>query len=125
MALRYIQAEWQGSNKKSIEGASIEGSGMTAGLGEPVELLEYSMNAATEGIDAIATTRVVIRGENLHTTNAITGEPLLRSFSGSGVGMDIVVSSVKAYIGALNKMLAFKQQLPTTRVSTDRTPVSA
>ncbi|XP_021609224.1 2-isopropylmalate synthase 2, chloroplastic isoform X2 [Manihot esculenta] len=92
---------------------------------EPVELLEYSMNAATEGIDALATTRVVIRGENLHTTHALTGEPQIRSFSGSGAGIDIVVSSVKAYIGAINKMLAFKQQLPTPRVSTDRTTISA
>ena len=39
--------------------------------------------------------------------------------------MDIVVSSVKAYVGALNKMLAFKQQSSTKRVSTERTPVSA
>ncbi|KAF2300136.1 hypothetical protein GH714_009461 [Hevea brasiliensis] len=92
---------------------------------EPVELLEYSMNAVTEGIDAIATTRVVIRGENIHTTLALTGEPLIRSFSGSGAGMDIVVSSVKAYIGALNKMLAFKRQLPRVSVSKDMTPVSA
>lgn len=28
--------------------------------------------------------------------------------SGSGAGMDIVVSSVRAYVSALNKMLAFK-----------------
>ncbi|KAL7177003.1 hypothetical protein ACSBR2_030354 [Camellia fascicularis] len=33
----------------------------------PVTLLEYSMNAVTEGIDAIATTRVLIRGDNNHT----------------------------------------------------------
>ncbi|EEF31840.1 2-isopropylmalate synthase 2, chloroplastic [Ricinus communis] len=94
---------------------------------EPVELLEYSMNAVTEGIDAIATTRVLIRREDNHTsTHALTGEPFQRTFSGSGAGMDIVVSSVKAYVGALNKMLALKQQFLTKRVSsTDRTPVSA
>ena len=44
--------------------------------------------------------------------------------SGTGAGMDIVVSSVKAYIGALNKMLGFKEQYPT-KVSIERTPVSA
>ncbi|XP_050208246.1 2-isopropylmalate synthase 1, chloroplastic-like [Mercurialis annua] len=77
---------------------------------ERVELLEYSLIAVTEGIDAIATTRVLIRGESDHTsTHALTGEPFQRTFSGSGAGMDIVVSSVKAYIGALNKMLALKQ----------------
>lgn len=101
------------------------------------------MNAVTEGIDAIATTRVVIRGDDRPTTtNASTGETVQRTFrsspcslllifnvsrstmasscicvytdisiqflSGSGAGMDIVVSSVRAYVSALNKMLAFK-----------------
>ncbi|KAA8527261.1 hypothetical protein F0562_034642 [Nyssa sinensis] len=77
----------------------------------PVTLLEYSMNAVTEGIDAIATTRVLIRGENtLESTNASTEETFHRTFSGTGAGMDIVVSSVRAYINALNKMLGFKKQ---------------
>lgn len=50
-------------------------------LQEPVKLLEYSMNAVTEGIDAIATTRVLIGGENNHTsTNALTGETVHRTF---------------------------------------------
>ncbi|WZZ18729.1 hypothetical protein YC2023_111818 [Brassica napus] len=80
---------------------------------EPTTLLEYSMNAVTEGIDAIATTRVLVRGNNTYTsTNAITGEEVLRTFSGTGAGMDIVVSSVKAYVGALNKMLDFKEKSP-------------
>lgn len=74
-----------------------------------VTLLEYSLNAVTEGIDAIASTRVVIRGENAHTTmHAQTGKPVLRTFSGTGASMDVVVSSVRAYISALNKMLGFK-----------------
>ncbi|KAK9138907.1 hypothetical protein Sjap_009501 [Stephania japonica] len=72
----------------------------------PVTLLEYSMNGVTEGIDAIASTRVVIRGDDCSTnTNALTGEPVRRTFSGTGAGMDIVVSSVRAYVSALNKML--------------------
>ncbi|XP_010497622.1 PREDICTED: 2-isopropylmalate synthase 1, chloroplastic-like, partial [Camelina sativa] len=60
---------------------------------EPATLLEYSMNAVTEGIDAIATTRVLIRGSNKYSsTNAITGEEVLRTFSGTGSEIDIVVS---------------------------------
>ncbi|XP_057959342.1 2-isopropylmalate synthase A-like isoform X2 [Malania oleifera] len=75
----------------------------------PVTLLEYSMNAVTQGIDAIATTRVLIRGEESHTeTHALTGETIHRTFSGTGAGMDVVVSSVRAYISALNKLLGFK-----------------
>ncbi|KAH7654934.1 2-isopropylmalate synthase protein [Dioscorea alata] len=78
-------------------------------IGVPVTLLEYSMNSVTEGIDAIASTRVVIRGDTTHSsTHALTGETVFRTFSGSGAGMDIVVSSVRAYVSALNKMLAFK-----------------
>lgn len=39
------------------------------------------MIAVTEGIDAIATTRVLIRGENQHTaTHALSGEPFQRTF---------------------------------------------
>ncbi|KAF8402257.1 hypothetical protein HHK36_013209 [Tetracentron sinense] len=75
----------------------------------PVTLLEYSMNSVTEGIDAIASTRVVIRGENSYTsTHAITGDRVYRTFSGTGAGMDIVVSSARAYVSALNKMLGFR-----------------
>lgn len=48
---------------------------------EPSTLLEYSMSAVTEGIDAIATTRVVIRGEkNPSLTHAVTGETVQRTF---------------------------------------------
>lgn len=48
---------------------------------EPATLLEYSMNAVTEGIDAIATTRVLIRGDKSYTsTNALTGEAVQRTF---------------------------------------------
>ncbi|KAM4106077.1 hypothetical protein ACB094_04G040200 [Castanea mollissima] len=91
---------------------------------EPVTLLEYSMSAVTEGIDAIATTRVLIRGENSHTsTHAYTGETVHRTFSGIGAGMDIVVSSVKAYIGALNKMLGFKEE-PSVKTPAKTTTVS-
>lgn len=47
----------------------------------PVTLLEYSMSGVTEGIDAIATTRVLIRGDNNHTsTKALTGESVQRTF---------------------------------------------
>eukprot|EP00246_Nothoceros_aenigmaticus_P014134 TRINITY_DN5220_c0_g1_i1.p1 TRINITY_DN5220_c0_g1~~TRINITY_DN5220_c0_g1_i1.p1 ORF type:complete len:231 (+),score=64.67 TRINITY_DN5220_c0_g1_i1:94-786(+) len=74
----------------------------------PVSLLEYSLTAVTEGIDAIAHTRVLISGNKTHAaTHAQTGESTQRTFSGSGAGVDVVVSSVRAYISALNKVLGF------------------
>ncbi|PIN01108.1 2-isopropylmalate synthase [Handroanthus impetiginosus] len=78
----------------------------------PVTLVEYSLNAVTEGIDAIATTRVLIRGQDtLTATHAFTGKTVNRAFSGTGAAMDVVISSVRAYIGALNKMLGFQSSL--------------
>ncbi|GBG77015.1 hypothetical protein CBR_g23345 [Chara braunii] len=85
---------------------------------EDVELTEYSLTAVTEGIDALAQTRVVIRDKLgiADTTHAQTGEIFPRTFSGSGAGEDIVVSSVRAYIGALNKLLAFTKKRPQVKV---------
>ncbi|KAF3455606.1 hypothetical protein FNV43_RR00240 [Rhamnella rubrinervis] len=95
---------------------------------EPVTLLEYSMNAVTEGIDAIATTRVLIRAENGHTsTHALTGESVQRTFSASSRN-GCRRLSVKAYIGAVNKMLGFKERSTTLSqisVTEERTRVSA
>lgn len=76
----------------------------------PVKLLEYSMSAVTAGIDAIASTRVVINAECDQTTTHSSGEKIVRSYSGTGASMDIVISSVRAYVGALNKMLGLKMQ---------------
>ncbi|KAL8204668.1 hypothetical protein R6Q57_010291 [Mikania cordata] len=75
-----------------------------------VKLLEYSMSAVTSGIDAIASTRVLIAAENDHTTTHATGEKIARTYSGTGASMDIVISSVRAYVGAINKMLGLKKQ---------------
>ncbi|XAR71137.1 2-isopropylmalate synthase [Bertholletia excelsa] len=87
----------------------------------PVTLLEYGLNAVTEGIDAIATTRVLIRGEGNHISTHASGATVLRTFSGTGAGMDIVVSSVRAYVNALNKMLGFrKQNLPKVQAESSR-----
>ncbi|KAI7728669.1 hypothetical protein M8C21_009667 [Ambrosia artemisiifolia] len=80
----------------------------------PVKLLEYSMSAVTAGIDAIASTRVVIATENDHTTTHASGEKMTRTYSGTGASMDIVISSVRAYIGAINKMLGVKMQQDVT-----------
>ncbi|MFS7907629.1 putative 2-isopropylmalate synthase [Helianthus anomalus] len=82
----------------------------------PVKLLEYSMSAVTGGIDAIASTRVVIAAENDHTTTHASGEKITRTYSGTGASMDIVISSVRAYVGAINKMLGLKKQQEDVRV---------
>jgi 2-isopropylmalate synthase len=60
-------------------------------------LLEFSVNAVTEGIDAQATVAVKIQ----------VGD---RIFFDSGSDTDIIAASVKAYIGALNKALLMDPQ---------------
>ncbi|XP_075479489.1 2-isopropylmalate synthase A-like [Primulina tabacum] len=78
----------------------------------PVTLVEYSMNAVTEGIDAIATTRVLIRTvDSVTTTHVMTGQTMNHAFSGTGAAIDVVISSVRSYVGALNKMLGVQESL--------------
>ncbi|XP_047048891.1 2-isopropylmalate synthase A-like [Lolium rigidum] len=72
----------------------------------PTVLKEYGMTSVTEGIDAIATTRVLITRDVTGDEHSASGYSS-RSFSGSGAAMDVVVSSVRAYLSALNKMSSF------------------
>ncbi|CAJ1918539.1 unnamed protein product [Sphenostylis stenocarpa] len=77
---------------------------------EAVKVLEYSLNTVTEGTDAIATTHVVIRRENKQSpTSTLNGNIVYPTFSGIGEGVDVVVSSVEAYLNALNQMLNLKE----------------
>ncbi|KAK9725236.1 hypothetical protein RND81_05G130200 [Saponaria officinalis] len=85
----------------------------------PATLLEYSLTAVTEGIDAIATTRVMVRGDDSFTSTHTSGDTIHRTFSGSGAEVDIVVSSVRAYLSALNKMLTH-QNKPTNHKVSDK-----
>lgn len=73
----------------------------------PAELLEYSINAVTEGIDALgeASVRVRARGEALRE-NPQLGSALSSIFHGHAADTDVVVASTKAYLAALNRLLA-------------------
>lgn len=62
---------------------------------KPNTLIEYAVHSVTEGIDALGEVTVRIAEPD-------TG----RSFGGYGADSDIVVASVKAYLAALNRMLA-------------------
>ena len=61
---------------------------------------------------ALAATRVVIApcvdGPNSAlSTNAQTGLSKIRKFTGTGSDQDIVISSARAYVSALNKLLSW------------------
>ncbi len=63
---------------------------------ENCTLLEFAVHAITEGMDALG--EVTVRIE--------THEESPRTFGGHGADLDIIVASAKAYISAINRMLA-------------------
>jgi len=84
-------------------------------MGVSVVLEDYSLNAVSEGIQALATTRVVIRpmaGDGLDTLeiHSQTGLSRNRKFAGSGSDTDIITSSARAYVMALNKLLTWNSR---------------
>jgi 2-isopropylmalate synthase len=80
-------------------------------------LTEFSIKAVTEGIDAVGEVTIRIQphnGENNTPFNPQTGESYVRTFSGHGASTDIIVASARAYVSALNKMLAARQEKAST-----------
>jgi 2-isopropylmalate synthase len=69
----------------------------------PNELLEFSVQAMTEGVDALGKVAVRIRGE---VPQGAAGRAEHRVFLGRGADTDIIVASAKAYLFALNRLLA-------------------
>ena len=70
-------------------------------VGAPVELLEFTVNAVTEGIDALGEVSVRVREADERPTH------------GHGADTDIVVASAKAYLRALNHVAARRSQATT------------
>ncbi|HQF71298.1 MAG TPA: 2-isopropylmalate synthase, partial [Promineifilum sp.] len=81
-------------------------------VGVTNRLTEFSINAVTEGIDAVAETTVRIQPDNedAFVVNPQTNRPMFRTYSGHGASTDIVVASARAYLSALNKLLAERQR---------------
>jgi 2-isopropylmalate synthase len=68
-------------------------------IGEKVKLLEFRMDAVSEGIDAQAVVAVKIETDDGYT------------YTGKGAHTDIVVASVRSYVNALNKVIAGKERI--------------
>jgi 2-isopropylmalate synthase len=80
----------------------------------PNTLLEFSVHAVTEGIDALGEVTVRVQGENgQQTMNAQNELPYSRIFGGHGADTDIIVASAKAYINALNKLIISQKEKQT------------
>ena len=75
-------------------------------IGEPNELIEFSVQAVTEGIDAVGRVTVRIQADEPVKENGFEQ----RVFSGRGSDTDIVVASAKAYMFALNRLIAARRE---------------
>ncbi|MBN1122118.1 MAG: 2-isopropylmalate synthase [Anaerolineae bacterium] len=77
-------------------------------IGMPAKLLEFNINAVTEGIDALGEVTVRIQRSNGKENGVVNPQHdtvKQRTFGGHGADTDIIVASAKAYLAALNKML--------------------
>lgn len=86
-------------------------------IGVPTTLTEFTINAVTEGLDAVAETTIRIQphnGDSDYRVNPQTSQPYARTFSGHGASTDIVVASARAYLSALNKLLAEREERAST-----------
>jgi 2-isopropylmalate synthase len=86
-------------------------------VGAPGELVEFAVNAVTEGIDAVGevTIRVQEYGSPASQVEPAGGwarAPQPRIFSGYGVNTDIIVAAAEAYVAALNKLFYARTQRP-------------
>lgn len=90
-------------------------------IGLSVTLEDYSMNSVTEGIEALACTRVVVTpvvGGPNDNNPEISKE---RKFAGSGSDTDIVTASARAYTSAINKLLQWTMRRQTDDDDNDDT----
>ena len=89
-------------------------------VGVSVELEDYQLNSVNEGIEALATTRVSIapKVNGPDDSSAIHSQLGMkdRKFSGSGSDTDIITSSARAYISALNKFLKWNARQREAKV---------
>ncbi len=80
-------------------------------VGVPNKLVEFVIQAIDQGMDAVGDVTIRIESEELvGTVERAQGGRGQRIFSGRGIDTDIVVASAKAYMQALNKLLAAKEE---------------
>jgi 2-isopropylmalate synthase len=62
-------------------------------IGSSSKLVDFNVQSVTEGLDSIGTVTIRIEKEG-------------RTYTGRGASTDIIVASAKAYLSAVNRMLA-------------------
>jgi 2-isopropylmalate synthase len=88
-------------------------------VGMPNELVEFSIQAVTEGMDAMARVTVRIRDTAPNGNGPRSGQRTV--FMGRGSDTDTIVAATRAYLFALNRLIAARQvggekQVMTTEI---------
>jgi 2-isopropylmalate synthase len=84
------------------------------------QLLEYAVHSVTEGIDALGHVTVRVRETDGRGVAPHGEAQRSRVFHGAGADTDIVVASARAYLRAINRMLAaggHREHVPAERAS--------
>ncbi|HEY9429209.1 MAG TPA: 2-isopropylmalate synthase [Gemmatimonadaceae bacterium] len=80
------------------------------------ELVEFSVNAITEGLDAVGEVTMRLKERTPAAEGrpsqriAATGDRRAHVFTGYGVHTDVIMATAEAYIGALNKLLLARRE---------------
>ena len=77
-------------------------------IGCSAKLVDFNVQSVSEGLDSIGTVTIRIDSEG-------------RTFSGRGASTDVIVASAKAYLSAVNRMLASEEgaELPAVGTTPD------
>jgi 2-isopropylmalate synthase len=83
-------------------------------VGRPNELMEFAIKAVTEGIDAVAEVSVRVREQGAPDEQAsetlFSGRRVQPVYNGYSVNTDTIVAAAEAYMGALNKLIAARDE---------------
>ncbi|MFQ6030847.1 MAG: alpha-isopropylmalate synthase regulatory domain-containing protein, partial [Dehalococcoidia bacterium] len=75
------------------------------GVGCAGKLVDFNVQLVSEGLDSIGTVTIRIESDG-------------RTFSGRGASTDVIVASAKAYLSAVNRMLAADEEANLPAVGT-------
>ena len=118
-------ARWRGHAVEAVVGTGPVDAAYKAIdriTGTNCTLTEFAVNSVTRGIDALGEVTVRIQSEQTSSgRNPQYDAATRRTYAGHGAATDIVVASAKAYLAAINKMLAAEQVLSSEKQGEQQT----
>jgi 2-isopropylmalate synthase len=86
-------------------------------VGDLADLVEFTVDPVTEGIDAVGGVTMRLRERATETVTS-DAAPAKRSrvISGFGVHTDVIVASAEAYLSALNSIVRSRNGVGATRI---------